>query len=217
MASKNNAGFSLLETVIALTIMLIAGTMVSRYLVTGRKAAQEVESINQGRQDLLNMLQKIRREFGMRDSRVPPVVDKSLSFAIPLSSVSSASYSMKIRSLCRPLPNGETIDTSQVKQGLSCLQSLNCGNGVPYAEWTYTGHPQLTKREWPDAKVYEVQQKKAFGAPGLGFCFSQTADSLVMEGIVVYLKKEGTRRIATVQSESLSIPLVKRNRIELVP
>lgn len=218
MLSKNERGYSLIEIIFATSILLIAGAMITRYMGVSRKAAQEIEGKNLSHQDFMNTLQKIRRDLTMRDSKQAITTQSdSMSIMIPTNSTSSTNYTLTLTSRCRPLATGETLDLSQAKQGKTCLETLKCSQGVPYVEWRYTNHPNLTSRDQPDNRTFAVEMKKTFGSPGLGLCFTQTADSLTIEGVQVRLKKDGQVRIADLASESLTIPIGKRNNIEIIP
>jgi len=218
MALKNDSGFSLPEITIAMAILLIVGTMINKHFVVSSKASQEIGARGASHDVLMQTLQKLRKSMSIRASKVPVTsLATSLSFSIPLTSTSAVDYQLNISTKCRPLPAGASLDVSRVKSGLACLQKLNCPNGVPYIEWRYSGHPQLTLEVQPQAAVFQRELAKVFGSPGYGLCFEQTLDNLTIIGLQMNLRTEASNRIAIVTSETLVVPLNKRNNIELVP
>lgn len=218
MLFKKEFAFSLLEVVIGLAILVIAGGMISRGLVLSGKANQEMSAKGASRDILKLSLQKIRKELNVRNSSIAITSSStSLQMSIPLSASASNNYQLSITTKCRTLPPGVTLDLSQVVSGLSCLQKFKCGEGIPYIEWSYTNHPQLTVEMQPELPVFQRELNKEFGSPSYGLCFSQSADAITIEGLQLNLKTEGMQRKAILASQTMVIPLSKRNHIEIVP
>lgn len=221
MASRNEAGYSLIELVIGLAILLLIGGMIGRYVVIQKKSSQVLEAKNLSRQVLNNHLSLLRKSLETRDSDVPLTVQPtSLSFQVPVTTLSPTNYSITLQNKCRSLPAGQTLSlraSAYNQRTKSCFEKIKCPNGIPYIEWTYTGHPTLSQQKEPSDAAFTKEFKKTYGSLGYGVCFEQSATGLVLEGVLVNVETQGTVRTADLATEIVTLPLVKRNAIELIP
>lgn len=218
MESKIESGITVLEVIVASSILLAAAGMLSKYFVVTEKAAQEFSEKAKSRDRIMHVLQVIRKQASVRDLASPMIVTaNSLSLTIPLQQDLTRNYTLLITSKCRAAPAGMTVDLSRVTRGLSCLEKIACTQGIPYIEWSYGGSSTLSSQQDPELSTFNTEIKKAFGSPGFALCFQETLDSLQVEGLQFNLKTEQGISTARVAVENLVLPLAKRNQIDLVP
>jgi prepilin-type N-terminal cleavage/methylation domain-containing protein len=221
---KDTAGFSLIELVISLGILAIVGTMIGRTTLLSQKNAQQIATQSKSYDGLKHMLQKIRKDISVRDASFAAIVGPTnLTLNIPTGSASRTNFESTIETRCRPLPAGIDLDTTRVPPTIkACLDTFGCGkNEVPYVQWRRDG---VVSEQQPNQATFDVETNKLYSFAGYGLCFSENAGILNVNGLVVNLELvEAKRRrrshigLATVTMESLSLPIRKRNDIDLVP
>ncbi|MDQ3234152.1 MAG: hypothetical protein M3Q07_20285 [Pseudobdellovibrionaceae bacterium] len=221
MPSKSEQGYSLIELIIGVGLILLIGSMIGRYLVSHRQSNQVLEAKNNSRQLLNNHLSRIRKSLETRDSAVPLTVQPtSISFEVPVTTMAKVNYTVTIQNRCRPLPAGAslTLRNSAYNQATkACFEKISCPNGIPYIEWTYTAHPTLTLQKEPSDQAFATEFKKAYGNAGYGVCFESSATGLTLVGALVNVENQGSSRTADLATEIVTLPILKRNAVEVIP
>jgi len=210
-------GYSLIEALVAISIIGFTGTMTSRWVILAQKSSQQIEGQARGNEILAHAMKKIRKSMSIRDMAVNPAIGpNTLTLSVPVSSASSASYSLRIETRCRQLPTGggyTFVDMTEVTG--SCINSFQCGsNSVPYIVWLRNN--SIVESQ-PDQSAFYAEMNKPFSTVGYGLCFSNAGGTLNITGVLVSLETVDNIRKAKVKLQNLSVPINKRNAVDLVP
>lgn len=221
MVSRNDRGFSLIETIIGLGILTFIAVVLSRHFMLSAKAGQEIAARNLGQQRLQQLLQKVRRNLTIRHSAGGlEIAANYLRFEIPHSSAADSYYQLTIQTKCRPLPAGLSLGAIKLSDlGASCFQAKNCNGGLPFVEFSYLGQNSLPTESFPSQAEFNEEVKKKFSVPAFAVCFVENPTSLTIQGVSLQLSEDTSpkqRRVAF-KSETIFMPINKRNSIEIVP
>lgn len=221
---KDTAGFSLIELVISLGILAIVGTMIGQSTLFSQQKAQQIDTQSKSYDDLKLIMQRIRKDISIRDASAATTTGPtSLTLSIPTGSASRMNFVRTVETRCRVLPGSgrKSIDTTGVPQPMkACLDSFGCKeNEVPYVQWLRDG---VESEQQPNQTTLDWDASKKYALAGYGLCFSENAGILHTTGLVVNLEfaeKSGRWRYftAVVKMESLSVPIRKRNDVDVVP
>jgi hypothetical protein len=194
--------------------MAIIGTMTTRWVILAQKSSLQIEGQAKGIGILAHALKKVQKSMSIRNKTVNPTIGpNTLTLSVPVSSTPNVYYSLTIQTRCRELPAGTIIDMTGVNG--SCMNSFQCGsNSVPYIEWLRDGSIVETQ---PVQSAFNAEMKKPFSTVGYGLCFSDVGGTLKITGLLVSLEMVGNTRKANVKLQDLTVPIVKRNGVDVVP
>ncbi len=221
---KDTAGFSLIELVISLGILAIVGTMIGQSTLFSQQKAQQIDTQSKSYDDLKLIMQRIRKDISIRDaSSATSTGPTSLTLSVPTGSASRMNFVRTVETRCRDLPGSgrKSIDTTGVPQPMkACLDSFGCQpTQVPYVQWLRDG---VVSEQQPNQATLDLETNKKYALAGYGLCFSENSGILHSTGLVVnmeFAQKTGRWKVMTavVKMESLSVPIRKRNDVDVVP
>jgi type II secretory pathway pseudopilin PulG len=220
MASRNESGTSIIELMVALGILSIAGAMVSQYLVRSSQTAQQLANTDEGERTVSQILSQIRKKLSQRDGGGTfQWTPNSLTFAVPTGSASHSSYDVTFTTRCRSLPAGQSRSAPAASNGLSCFNAFTCSShAVPYVEVSYVDHPAgLSVEKIPSSESLDSALQKKFATAGLGLCFDKIGDILLIKAVGVSLENTSDGWSTKLVTETTNVPVDKRNKVDIMP